>query len=78
MPPNTTWCWLTLRSSVRVGVYTGVSTTSCPRAMSADASALSRRQLPQYIGPAPPVNDRILTTTLRASGPAEAGRHIRV
>ena len=61
MPPKTTWCWLTLRSSVRVGVYTGVSTTSCPRAMSADASALSRRQLPQYICPAPPVNDRILT-----------------
>ena len=38
-----------------------LSTTSCPRASSSAASALSRRQLPQYMLPAPPVSDRILT-----------------
>src|SRR3954465_9386549 len=34
--------------------------TSWPRDSISAASALSRRQLPQYIVPAPPVNDRIL------------------
>src|SRR3954470_8788598 len=60
MPPKNTCAPLTFLSSVRVGVYTGVSTTSCPLASSSAASALSRRQLPQYIVPAPPVNERIL------------------
>src|SRR5829696_4264415 len=34
--------------------------TSWPRDNISAASALSRRQLPQYIVPAPPVNERIL------------------
>ena len=41
--------------------------TSWPRARSSAASALSRRQLPQYIAPAPPVNERI---RMRVSGSA--------
>jgi hypothetical protein len=46
-------------SSVSVGVYTGSRVTSCPRAMSSAASALSRRQLPQNMSPAPAVMLRI-------------------
>src|SRR5437870_1017328 len=37
-----------------------MSVTSWPRASSSTASALSRRQLPQYIPAAPAVMDRIL------------------
>src|SRR5215212_1533164 len=39
--------------------------TSWPRDNISAASALSRRQLPQYIVPAPPVNDRILMGSRR-------------
>src|SRR3954471_20533852 len=69
MPPKNTCAPLTLRSSVRVGVYTGVSTTSCPFASSSAASALSRRRVPQYIVPAPPVNDRIRIDSPRGASP---------
>src|SRR3954454_16119164 len=69
MPPKNTCAPLTFLSSVRVGVYTGVSTTSCPLASSSAASALSRRQVPQYIVPAPPVNDRIRIDYPRGASP---------
>src|SRR5688500_15420465 len=59
MPPNSTRCSLTFGSSVRVGVYTGTRCTSCPCASSSAASALSRKQLPQYIPAAPAVIERI-------------------
>src|SRR6202043_2340713 len=59
MPPNSTFERLTLGSSVRSGVYSGSSVTSWPRATSSAASALSRRQLPQYMPPAPAVMERI-------------------
>src|SRR5713101_602996 len=59
MPPNSTRSRLTLASSVVVGVYSGRSVTSWPRAISSTASALSREQLPQYMPAAPAVMDRI-------------------
>src|SRR5258708_23358290 len=59
MPPNSTVERLTLGSSVRSGVYSGSNVTSWPRATSSAASALSRRQLPQYMPPAPAVMERI-------------------
>src|SRR5579862_604781 len=69
MPPNSTFERLTLGSSVRSGVYSGSSVTSWPRVMSSAASALSRRQLPQYMPPAPAVMERIFMRqgTLRFS-----------
>ena len=54
-PPKKIRGALTLASSVRVGVYIGSSSTSCPSAISAVANALSRIQLPQYMPPAPAV-----------------------
>src|SRR6185436_11411352 len=60
MPPNSTRSRLTFGSSGLVGVYRGRSVTSCPRAISSTASALSREQLPQYIPAAPAVTDKIL------------------
>src|SRR5262245_45133718 len=59
MPPNRTFGRVTLGSSVRSGVYSGISVTSWPLAISSVASALSWRQLPQYIPPAPAVMERI-------------------
>jgi len=60
MPPkNTGRPALTFGSSVTVGVYTGNSVTSCPRAISSAASALSRRQLPQNMSAAPAVMERM-------------------
>src|SRR5713101_5983981 len=59
MPPNSTVERLTSGSSVRSGVYSGSNVTSWPRATSSAASALSRRQLPQYMPPAPAVMERI-------------------
>ena len=59
MPPKSTSGRLTFFSSVRVGVYTGMSVTSCPRAINSTASPLSRKQLPQYIPAAPAVIDRM-------------------
>src|SRR6187431_1599947 len=59
MPPNRTVGALTFGSSTSVGVYTGCSVTSWPRASNSAASALSRRQLPQYIPAAPAVMKRI-------------------
>ena len=59
MPPKSTSGRLTFSSSVRVGVYTGISVTSCPRVINSAASPLSRKQLPQYIPAAPAVMDRI-------------------
>src|SRR5262245_45781667 len=44
---------LTFASSVRMGVYVGMSTMSEPSLMSCAARVLSRMQLPQNI-PAPP------------------------
>ena len=58
-PPKNTRPLLTFGSSVSVGVYTGSSVTSWPRPISSAASALSRRQLPQYIDAAPAVRDRM-------------------
>src|SRR5438552_2376965 len=75
MPPKSTRRRLTFGSSVRVGVYTGTSVTSWPRAISSVASALSRKQLPQYIPAAPAVIERILTrhqspvAVIRRAGP---------
>src|SRR5260370_14034620 len=66
MPPNSTVGRLTLGSSVRSGVYSGSNVTSWPRATSSAASALSRRQLPQYMPPAPAVMERIFTLSTRA------------
>src|SRR5688572_8491328 len=63
IPPISTFEALTLGSSTSVGVYAGCSVTSCPRAISAVASELSRRQLPQYIPAAPAVMERILRGT---------------
>src|SRR6266852_9868583 len=61
MPPNSTRSRLTFASSGLVGVYNGRSVTSCPRASSSTASALSREQLPQYMPAAPAVSERIFT-----------------
>src|SRR5687768_16634398 len=41
-----------------------MSVTSCPRAISAAATALSRRQLPQYIDAAPAVTDKMRITAI--------------
>src|ERR687884_204525 len=60
MPPKKTFSRLTFGSSVSVGVYMGSNTTSWPRAINSAASALSRRQVPQYMLAAPAVMDRIL------------------
>src|SRR6202790_1315557 len=59
MPPNSTVERLTFGSSVRSGVYSGSNVTSWPRATSSAARAVSRRQLPQYMPPAPAVMERI-------------------
>src|ERR1041384_3492101 len=75
---------LTFSSSVRVGVSIGTSRTSCPCLSSSAASALSRRQLPQYIPAAPAVIDRILIARflilgfwiLDSFGLSAADRHI--
>ena len=61
MPPKKTFSWLTFGSSVSVGVYNGTSVTSCPWRSISVASALSRRQEPQYIPAAPAVICRIFT-----------------
>jgi len=53
MPPKNTRRTLTSISSVRSGVYVGTSTTSSPNSISAAASVLSCRQLPQYMPAAP-------------------------
>src|SRR5438105_9921062 len=67
MPPNSTRSRLTFASSGLVGVYSGRSVTSWPRASSSTASALSREQLPQYIPAAPAVIERIRITTPRST-----------
>src|SRR5438477_1470997 len=59
MPPQNTFCSLTFVSSVSVGVYIGRRVMSWPWLLISAASALSRIQLPQYIGPAPAVNAMI-------------------
>src|SRR5438093_6744841 len=70
IPPKSTRSRLTLVSSGLVGVYSGTSVTSWPRAISSTASALSREQLPQYIPAAPAVMERILI-----SRPSEKPAH---
>src|SRR6476646_6674605 len=72
MPPKSTRSRLTLGSSGLVGVYRGTSVTSCPRASSSTASALSREQLPQYMPAAPAVIERIL---IRRTLPPEGGSY---
>ena len=65
-------------SAVRVGAYTGSSVKSCPRAISSAASALSRKQLPQYIPAAPAVMERTrMGVTARPSGTRARGTGIR-
>src|SRR5512134_339309 len=77
MPPKKTWPSLTFASSVRVGVYTGRSRTSWPRSSSSRASALSRRQLPQYMPPAPAVMWRSRTSG-GAREPLQGPPHVEV
>jgi hypothetical protein len=54
-PPKKTRSTLTSSSSVRIGVYVGISWTSTPIRVSAAASVLSCMQLPQNIPAAPAV-----------------------
>src|SRR4029453_10001664 len=56
----------------------GSSETSCPRAISSAASALSRRQLPQYMPPAPAVMSRTLTVAPSRGGPLDRAPLVEV
>src|ERR1035441_6990029 len=67
---------LTLDSSERVGVYSGSRTMSWPCLLSSAASALSRRQLPQYILAAPAVNARIFIRLVPDRTNCSKTRHV--
>ena len=51
--------------------------TSCPRASSSTASALSREQLPQYMPAAPAVIERILMTAVQTEGSTVQGLNVQ-
>src|ERR1035441_4817290 len=67
---------LTFDSSERVGVYSGSRMMSWPCLLSSAASALSRRQLPQYILAAPAVNARIFIRLVPDRTNCSKTRHV--